>query len=316
MLFLKIAVSGALLTLLASRLDLRHAWDLGRSASLWWLGAACGLYVIQLFIAAWRWGQLLRAQHIEIRARRLFSSCLVALFFNNFLPGTVGGDVIRIRDTASLAGSKTLATTVVALDRVIGLLALVLVGATAASMSGAGRGVLPFSVGWLWAGLLVALAVLSVVLVLMSHSTSWLATLRGGRRDWVALRAGRLIDALARFRTQPGALCGCFAGAVAVHVVLVIFYVAIARSMIVPVSPWNLAVIVPISFIIQALPVSLNGLGVREAAFSVCFARLGLSLESALAVSLTSAAIAAVVSLLGAVVYVVRGRSTNGREAG
>ena len=39
--------------------------------------------------------------------------CLVALFFNNFLPSNIGGDVIRIRDTARPAGSKTLATTVV-----------------------------------------------------------------------------------------------------------------------------------------------------------------------------------------------------------
>ena len=49
--------------------------------------------------------------------RRLTASFLVATFFNNFLPSNIGGDVIRIADTAPAAGSKTLATTVVLIDR-------------------------------------------------------------------------------------------------------------------------------------------------------------------------------------------------------
>ena len=63
----------------------------------------------------------------------LTSSFLVATFFNNFLPSNIGGDVIRITDTAPAAGSKTLATTVVLIDRGIGLLGLVLVAALGAS---------------------------------------------------------------------------------------------------------------------------------------------------------------------------------------
>ena len=49
---------------------------------------------------------------------------------------------------------------------------------------------------------------------------------------------------------------------------------------------WDLAVIVPLSFIVQMLPVSVNGFGVREATFSFYFTRVGLSMESALLVSL------------------------------
>ena len=55
----------------------------------------------------------------------LTESIWVSLFFNNFLPSNIGGDVIRIADTAGAAGSKTLATTVVLVDRVLGLTALV-----------------------------------------------------------------------------------------------------------------------------------------------------------------------------------------------
>jgi len=67
------------------------------------------------------------------------------------------------------------------------------------------------------------------------------------------------------------------------------FYVAIARGLAIPIPSSQLAVMVPLSFVVQMLPVSLNGFGVREAAFSVYFAQLGLPLESALLLSFVGA---------------------------
>ena len=67
--------------------------------------------------------------------RTLFGSFLVANFFNNFLPSNIGGDVIRIRDTAPAAQSTTLATTVVLVDRGLGLMGLVLIAAIGATMA-------------------------------------------------------------------------------------------------------------------------------------------------------------------------------------
>ncbi len=107
-----------------------------RTASLAWLGLALGLYLLMVLASAWRWGLLLGAQGVEVPARTLTGSFLVATFFNNFLPSNIGGDVIRIADTARPAGSKTLATSVVLVDRGIGLLGLVLLAAVAGSVVG------------------------------------------------------------------------------------------------------------------------------------------------------------------------------------
>ncbi len=65
--------------------------------------------------------------------------------------------------------------------------------------------------------------------------------------------------------------------------------------------------IVPLSFVVQMLPVSVNGFGVREATFSLYFTRLGLPIESAVLMSLVAAAVIMVFSLTGAAVYVARG---------
>ena len=130
---LKAAVSVALLALLFSKVDVARLWSVARTASVPWLVGALGLYLAMILVSAWRWGLLLQAQRIAHSFAGLTSSFLVATFFNNFLPSNIGGDVIRIADTAPAAGSKTLATTVVLIDRGLGLLGLVLVAALGAS---------------------------------------------------------------------------------------------------------------------------------------------------------------------------------------
>ena len=131
---LKAIVSIGLLAVLFSRVDVSRLWAVARQASSRWLGAALLLYLAMVLSSAVRWGVLLRAQHVRLPFSFLTQSFLVATFFNNFLPSNIGGDVIRITDTAPAAGSKTLATTVVLIDRGLGLLGLALMAATGASL--------------------------------------------------------------------------------------------------------------------------------------------------------------------------------------
>jgi len=126
---LKVTISVGLLWLLLSRIDLGQLWGYAKSASLPWLAAGLALYLGMIVVSAWRWQLLLVAQRIHVGKARLVNSYLVATFFNNFLPSNIGGDVVRIRDTAPAAGSKTLATTVILMDRGIGLLGWFIVAA-------------------------------------------------------------------------------------------------------------------------------------------------------------------------------------------
>ena len=95
----------------------------------------------------------------------------------------------------------------------------------------------------------------------------------------------------------------------AVQGILVAFYLAIAHSLRIPITFAQLAVVVPISFVVQMAPVSMNGFGVREATFGFYFTRLGLPLESALLVSFIGAVLVILFSLSGGVVYLARLRS-------
>jgi uncharacterized membrane protein YbhN (UPF0104 family) len=302
---LKGIVSISLLAVLFSRVDASRLWAVAREASIGWLGVALLLYLAMVLSSAVRWGVLLRALHVRLPFSFLTQSFLVATFFNNFLPSNIGGDVIRITDTAPAAGSKTLATTVVLIDRGLGLLGLALMAATGASLM-TGMALDPVGPRVLWAGFALGAIVATPALLMPDTVAKLLQPLRVFHQEWVDARIEKLTYALTRFKETPGALALCFAGAVVVQGILVLFYVAIAHSMQIPIGFSELAVIVPISFIVQMVPVSLNGFGVREATFGFYFTRLGLPLESALLVSFVGAALIMVFSLSGGVAYLRR----------
>jgi uncharacterized protein (TIRG00374 family) len=303
----KILVSGGLLYVLLRRVDLVRLWHTARTASLPYLGAALLLYLGMIVVATWRWWLLARAQHVGLSFRALMASYLVATFFNNFLPSNIGGDVIRIRDTAREAGSKTLATTIVLVDRGIGLMGLVFVaalGATAAAHMSERIG--PIGPGLLWLILAGSIAIAAPAVMMPERVGSLLRPLRRLHQEWVEERNERLTEALARFREAPRALGACFFGAIVVQAILVLFYAAIATSLHLHVSMAHLAIVVPLSLIVQMLPVSVNGFGVREATFGFYFSRLGMPLEGALALSFIGAVLMMVFSISGAVTYLAR----------
>ncbi len=306
-LIFKIVVSGGLLYLLLTQVDLPQLWRTGRAASPPWLLAALCLYFVMILISAWRWRLLLGAQHIVVPFKRLTNSLLVATFFNNFLPSNIGGDVIRIRDTARQAGSKTLATTVVLLDRGLGLFGLLFVAAVGATLAARGSATIgPVGPGFLWAGFVGGVMVAALALLMPHRLAQMLGPLRALHREWVDLRIQRLTSALAKFGSAPQAIVQCFAGAIAVQGGVVLFYAAIARALHIPIPLGHLAILILISSIVQMLPLSIAGFGVREATFTFYFSRLALPLESALALSFMGAALIMVYSVIGAVAYAGR----------
>jgi glycosyltransferase 2 family protein len=306
---LKIAVSLVLLVLLFSRIDTAQLWTTARGASIPWLAAALVIYAVNVIASTWRWYVLLDAQEVDVGRRWLLGSFMVASFFNNFLPSNIGGDVIRISDTAKAARSTTLAATVVLIDRGLGLMALVLVAAIGASAAGAVHpAALPIWPVWLWAGFLAGAAASAPAVFAPAGFSRLLQPLTVFHPEWVGGRIDTLMSVLARFRAQPGALARCFGTAVFVQATMVVFYFAVAYALHLHVSLSDIAVIVPISFVVQMLPVSFGGFGIREATFSIYFSRIGQPIESAIAMSLVAQALIMLMSLGGAAVYVSRRR--------
>lgn len=306
----KFTFSLALLGVLFTQVDGERLWLAIRHASVPWLLAALTVYAVTVMASTWRWRLLLDAQDVRLTHRALFNSFLVANFFNNFLPSNVGGDVIRIRDTAGAAGSKTLAATVVLVDRGLGLLGLVLIAAAGASLAVGlhGYGVLPIWPSSLWGIFAIGAAVTIPAMYAPKVLGRLVRILSWFDQEWIGNRLQTLTHTLDRFRQKPAALLGCFGGALVVQVLFVLFYAAVVQALRIPVTVMDLALIVPLSLIVQMLPVSINGFGLREATFSLYFIRIGLPIESAVLLSLVGLGLTMFFSLSGAVIYVSRGR--------
>lgn len=302
---LKLGVSVTLLVWLLGQTDTAALVARLRGMRLSWMIAALAIYGLMVWISAWRWRLLLAAQSVKVTISMLSESFLVATFFNNFLPSNIGGDVVRIADTAPLTTSKTVATTIVLVDRVLGLLALFAV-ACAGMLAAARVGVNLPGTGYLWPFFLASLVVSIAVLLFPRWLPSLLSPLRVISPEWVDERLRRLGNTLESFRQRPLDLCRAFVGALLVQMSIVAFYLCAARGLSIPLPMLYGAVLIPTSLIVQMLPISINGFGVREAVFVFFFTSVGLATDSALALSLVGAALIMVFSVSGGILLVRR----------
>jgi hypothetical protein len=304
-LVVRMAVSAAALYFVLRSIDVAAFWARVKGMNPAWLFLALAVFSTTQVIAVWRWNRLLRAQEVEVEKRRLTESIWVSLFFNNFLPSNIGGDVVRIADTAAAAGSKTLATTVILVDRALGLSALVLVAAAAAFAASIAGVHIP-GARWLWLASAIGAGAAILVIAIPDFVGLLLKPVRALNRPWVTERTQRLEDAVLRFRKAPGALAGAFGGAIVVQITIVAFYLLTAKGLSVPLPILLGAVLIPVSMAVQMAPVSINGFGVREAVFAFFFRRFGLPAEAAVALSLVSTGMVMGLSLVGGLMFVRR----------
>jgi glycosyltransferase 2 family protein len=303
----KIVVSAGLLYLLFTRIDVAKVWEHMRGASIGWILIALTIYFIVLLVSTVRWQLLLRTQHVEIPFGTLVNSYLAATFANNFLPSNIGGDVIRIADTARAAKSRTLAAAIVLADRGIGILGLAFIAACGSTLAAErSERIGPIGPALFWAGLAAAVAAGVLVIAKPSRLGTLAKPLHIFHAEWVGQRIATITDALHKFRKAPGSLVIAFLASVLVQALLVGFYAAVATALHFSVPIGHLALLVPVSFLVQMLPVSVNGLGVREGTFVAYLAQIGVSKESAVALSLIGAVLVMAFSMLGVAAYLGR----------
>ncbi|MDO8473709.1 MAG: lysylphosphatidylglycerol synthase transmembrane domain-containing protein, partial [Dehalococcoidia bacterium] len=97
-------VSIALLAFVLLRTDLGELWQVVSDASIMVLPIGLVTVVQAVLVSAYKWRRLLCVQGVNVPLPKLFVFYMVGLFFNNFLPTSIGGDVVRIADVAKHTG--------------------------------------------------------------------------------------------------------------------------------------------------------------------------------------------------------------------
>jgi glycosyltransferase 2 family protein len=301
----KVSVSLALLTYLLSTSDLTALNLRLRSGDTMLLALAVVIYTMILGLSTWRWRVLLRAQGYEAPLAHLSKSYLVATFFNNFLPSNIGGDVIRVRDSKHLTGSTTTSLAVVAIDRILGLGALYFLAASAYVLGGPP---VRHLVGALPVLMLLGVVFGTIAYVFFLPGTARRMMKASGlaRLPWASRKFEVVQAAVHVYRRQVGSVWLAFAGSLALQALVVLYYYEVAHSLRIPLPLSAAFLMVPLCNLVQTVPISFNGWGIRESVFILYFGQVGLSRDSALAFSLVGAGLIVLLSLSGAVVWTSR----------
>ena len=291
-------VTVALLGLLARSLDLDALRRLLTElpASFYFLSLA--VVLAGQIAYAWRWRLLLTAAGVHAPFRLIVRQYFIGIFVNNFLPSTVGGDVAKVYYLGQAHGYRTV-TASVAMDRVLGVGLLAALAAAALTVS-------PVSAARLTAAQLacVAVAVLALGFLVMTRvGTGGLAT----RVRWLGDRAVAIAERLQRLRLDMAAPLGrpaIILQAAAVVVGYAVAVTAVYQRFVVlqtGAAPPFLALfaVVTATVVLSNVPVSLNGLGLREQLHASLLAPLGIAPEIAVAISLLFYAHLVVASLIG-----------------
>ena len=291
-------VTVGLLALLARSLDLDALRRLltGLPVSFYFL--SLGVVLAGQMAYAWRWRLLLHAAGAPVPFTHVVRQYFVGIFVNNFLPSTVGGDVAKVYYLGDRFGYRTV-TASVAMDRVLGVGLLAALAAGALSIS-------PVTAARLTAAQFACLVVAVLALgflVVTRVGTGGLAT----RVTWLGARAVAVAERLQRLRFDMAAPLG--RPAIIVQAAAVVLGYAIAVTTVYQrfvllqggVSPPFVAMfaVVTATIVLSNVPVSLNGLGLREQLHAALLAPLGIAPEVAVAISLLLYAHLIVASLIG-----------------
>jgi glycosyltransferase 2 family protein len=275
-----------------------------------------GVYLTLVLMAAWgRWYLLLRLAGIKAGAGRVFSLFMIGLFFNSLIPGGTGGDLVKgyylFRENRE--EDKALALTTIAMDRIIGLYALLCVAVVMAAIN--------VSLWWnsatlrinslFYAGVFVAFSAI-VALFFSPWSEAILKSVAAPGSRIGRMPGGgfirKLFGSLSVYRNRPGSLVLPLLLGISVDCGLILLYYFSARALGMELPLRVHGFVVPTLTMINGIPISPSGLGVGEAAGKVVYGSLGVTSGGGEVLVLVHLVILAV-SLAGAPFYLLyRGR--------
>jgi uncharacterized protein (TIRG00374 family) len=304
---IKVAVTAALYVAVFYTIDVGKIWARLQTARLEWVALGALVYAGGQWLSAWRWWLLLRPVRLDVPYLRMVAFYFIGMFFNIFLPTIVGGDAVKAILLARETGAPARSTMSVFMERNVGLLALLTI-ATAAAFVAPPVDVRGFNLLQLTLIVFAAFIVANVVLANRPayKLVDYLVALTPLAR--IRSRAASLYEALVPYRDARWR--GLIAAATAQSflfqavVILVVFLNANALGLSVPLAA--LAVFVPLISLAGMLPVSVNGLGLREALYLLLFGRIGVPADAAVSMALLYFAVTMAASLPGGIVYALQ----------
>lgn len=276
------------------------------SANIWILLLAFSLHGIGLYVSALRWHILLGAQNVDSKVSFLFKSYLVATFFNHFLPSTVGGDSVRAYDSYKLGKDKADAFAVVIVDRFMGLLTLLIFVIISMFFTDQITEKIPDLN--LWVALLIA-GFLGIIWFVFTPDLKIFEYLKNSGNKIIA-KIGSLLYKIAnafwQFSSKKSILFKALLLSIILQTNVVFYYYLISVGLHFNIPLYNFFLIVPLTIFIMMLPISVNGIGLRENALYFFFSFYGILKSQSIAFAWIEFAMLLLLGVIGGITYVLR----------
>lgn len=257
------------------------------------------LMMLSVTISAYKWRVLLDIHGIQYRFNLLHRYYFIAVFFNNFLPTSIGGDGYRIYRTLGNSRSKSSAVIAVFVERLTGILALLLIGYICAILVFIDQreALSRFIV----VGGTVSLAV-ALPLMMIGWRFGWFGRMLNSQRLPKVLKS--TLEHVTDYMRNPDKSANMILVSFLFQIHnSIAFYLLLVYGVGAEITIPQLFVVLTLMNLISILPISINGIGVVDGSFIYLVGLYGVPYDAALGVMLVNRVLLVVISIIGAALY-------------
>lgn len=264
--------------------------------------------LLSILLMAIRWQIILKQFGQNISLKKLYEYYLIGLFFNNFLPTSIGGDIVRIYKIVGNSEDRTAGFASVIIERILGIASTLFLAITSlyyVSHYFEDDRILYTSV------VLFGLIVGSLILVTRKRPFEFMLNLF----DKITLlsigeKINKLIESIYFLKDKRRVFVWVFLVSILSQVAIVFMNYSIVCAMDISVDLAYLFLVVPITFMLTMLP-SINGVGIRDGGYVFLLGKVGISRAAAISLSFMNVLIPMFLSVWGGILFLIqRKRST------
>ncbi|GAB4497390.1 MAG: lysylphosphatidylglycerol synthase transmembrane domain-containing protein [Anaerolineales bacterium] len=242
-----------------------------RRVSLGYFFVALIALLISRMFAATRWFVLLRSAGVQITITRAIMLMFTGNFSSNFLPTTIGGDVVRLGGAMQMGYDRAICLASLVVDRLIGM-----------------------------AGMALMLPLGLIPLLSLDGGFVRSFTLAGLPQKIIGF-GKRTFEAFSIWLKKPLGLCGALLSTLANQLFIYLMIYLLLQGIDHHVSYWLVAGMYTLTYFVTLIPISINGLGVQELSMTFLLVQLGgLSSSESATIALLTRVLFILTSLPGA----------------
>jgi len=302
-LILKVLFSIGLLFIILNSLDFSQTLTILRNTNIYYFLLAVSILLLQIIFATTRWKFVLVMLHYQMTFKLTLCYLWIGLFFNQALPSSIGGDAMRGYYLKRRGGSIKDATIGVLLDRLFGLIGLVILVLILSPL---------FFLRLETVNFHRELIIVIIGMIGIFASVIFFDSLRFNFFNSKIINGFKSLSYESRrilFSKHPGIILICLS--VAIHLFSIFAVILLSVSLELQIDPMGILLIIPLVTLFTLIPISVAGWGVREGVMVIGLGLLDVPPEQSLALSILYGVLMLLISLPGGLAWLFNGLTLN-----